>query len=519
MGLRREMNQNSRSKNIVLNIASGVGGQVFTSVLQFVCRTIFISLLGATYLGVNGLFSNILSMLSLAELGIGPAIVFSMYKPIAERDEIHIAKLMNFYKSSYRIVAAIVLLIGLGLTPFLEFFINDSTGIADLQLIYVLIVLNTVVSYLYAYKGSMLNADQKAYAVVIIRNIFSVVQNLFQILILIFTCNYLLYLITQIITTYIGNYVLSKYVDRKYPFLLRYRKERVNKSEKRDILKKVQGMMVHKLGGFVLNGTDNLVISKFVGVVAVGLYSNYLLIINMIKAYLTQVTGSLTASVGNLIANESLEKVYGIFRAMLLAYSWIYGFCFICFYVIFQPFICLWIGEQYLLGKSVLFLICINFYLNGYQDCVNTYINATGLFWETRKKPIVECVINLVVSIVLAYKIGLAGVFIGTLTSYLVTFWINPMVLHRNYFKKSPAPYFWETLCYFLLYSAIALGLDWLLTSFLHIPVFWNVIVRIVSCVIVFIGIVWLVFRQSQGFSYCKNLVNTMIKRLIKSRR
>lgn len=512
------MNQNSRSKNVVYNIAGGVGGQIFTSVLQFVCRTVFISLLGATYLGVNGLFANILSMLSLAELGIGPAIVFSMYKPIADHDEVHIAKLMNFYKLAYRIVAIVVLAIGLGLTPFLDFFIQDTTGIENLRLIFVLIVLNTVVSYLYAYKGSMLNADQKAYVVVIIRNIFAVIQNIVQILMLVLTGNYLIYLIVQIITTFLGNYFLSKYVDKMYPFLVKYSKEKISKEERTIILQKVRGMMVHKLGGFVLNSTDNLIISKFIGVVVVGLYSNYLLIINMIKAYLTQVTGSMTASVGNLIANESKDKVYRVFNAMLLVYFWIYGFCFICFYVIFQPFICLWIGEDFLLSNGILLLIVVNFYLNGFQDCVNTYINATGLFWETRKKPIIECLINLSVSIALAYKIGLAGVFIGTIVSFILTFWINPVVLYKNFFGKSVFPYFVKFIGYFLVCTAIALGLDAILTMWLTVSVFWNVVIRIILCLIVSNGLFWILFHKSDGYVYCRNIVYSLFNKLLKKR-
>lgn len=510
------MNQNSRSSNVLRNIVGGVGGQIFTSLLQFACRTVFISLLGATYLGVNGLFSNILSMLSLAELGIGPAIVFSMYKPIADNDEIHVAKLMNFYKTAYRIVALAVLVIGLLLTPFLHFFVSDASEIENLRLIFFLILANTVVSYLYAYKGSMLNADQKAYMVIIIRNIFAVIQNVAQIIFLLITGEYLLYLLIQIITTFLGNYFLSKYVDCKYPFLVTYSKEKIDKEERKSILQKVKGMMMHKIGSFVLNSTDNLVISKFVGVKMVGIYSNYLLIINMIKAYLTQITGSVTASVGNLIASESKEKVYEVFNAMLLVYFWIYAFCYICFYVIFQPFICLWIGQEYLLSKMVLLLVLVNFYLNGYQDCINNYVNATGLFWETRRKPIAECVINLSVSIVLAYKIGLPGVFIGTLASFACTFWVNPIVLYRKYFKRSALPYFVKFIGYFMIALFMSVGLDVLITSFFNVGIIIEVIIRIVVSLFIPNIIFLILFHKTKGFEYCKGIFRTVLKKFIK---
>ena len=201
------MNQNSRTTNVMRNIVGGVGGQMFASILQFVCRTYFIKLLSQSYLGVNGLFSTILSMLSLAELGIGPAIVFSMYKPIAENDELHIAKLMNFYKTAYRIIGLTVALVGVLLTPFLSFFIRDPGDVENIKLIFLLTVMNTAVSYFMAYKGAMLNADQKSYVTVIIRNIFAVVQNIGQIFVLILTHNYILYIIVNILTTLLANLV------------------------------------------------------------------------------------------------------------------------------------------------------------------------------------------------------------------------------------------------------------------------------------------------------------------------
>lgn len=508
------MNQNSRISNVLRNIIGGVGGQIFTSVLQFVCRTVFISLLGATYLGVNGLFSNILSMLSLTELGIGSAIVFSMYKPIAENNEIEVAKLMNFYKIAYRVVAILVLVIGLTLTPFLDFFINDTSGIEDLQFIFILILLNTVVSYLYAYKGSMLTADQKAYVGVIIRNIFSVMQNVVQIIALIISRNYVLYLVVQIVTTFLANLYLAKYVDKKYPFLVIYQNEKISKQERSVIMQKVKGMMLHKLGGFVLNSTDNLVISKFVGVLAVGIYSNYVLIINMIKTYLTQITSGVTASVGNLVAKEPKEKVYEVFNAMLLVYFWIYAFCFICLYVIFQPFITLWIGSEFLMSKAVLLLVLLNFYLNGFQDCINNFVNATGLFWETRYKPIFECVINLSVSIALAYTMGLPGVFIGTLVSFICTFWVNPVVLFKKYFNKSTFGYFVRFSMYLVLTVVLALLLDTFISSNLSTNILGEVIIRIIVCLIVPNSLFVVLFFKSTEFKYCVQLGKPVLKKI-----
>ncbi len=510
------MNQNSRTSNVIRNVIGGVGGQVFTSILSFICRTYFVKLLGTTYLGVNGLFANILSLLSLAELGIGPAIVFSMYKPIKDNDEEHIAKLMNFYKNAYRIIAVVVTICGVALLPFLPYLIKDTSGIENLRLIFILILSNTSVSYLLAYKGSMLNADQKSYIVVIFRNVFAVVQNIAQILILLWTGNFLLYLIVQIITTFLANLLQAIYVDKKYPFLVKYKNLKIDKVEQKGIMKNVKGMMLHKMGSFVLNGTDNLVISKFVGVIAVGIYDNYLMIIKIIKTYVSQLTGATSASVGNLIASETKENAYRVFKSIFFIYAWIYAFCFICFWVIFQPFVTWWLGSEFLLDEWTLFIVLLNFFLNGLQECINTFTNATGLFWETRKKPIFECIINIGVSLILAYFIGLPGVFLGTLASFLATFWINPKVMFKQYFQRSTWGYFLRFALYTGLAVGIGLGLNILCGLFLKEVTLLTVIVRIILCGII-PNVLWvLFFFKAEEFKYCMKLFKNILKKIKK---
>lgn len=507
------MNKNSRTINVIRNAIGGIGGQLFTSIFMFICRTYFIELLGATYLGINGLFSNILSMLSLAELGIGPAIVFSMYKPIANNDEVHVAKLMNFYKYAYRIVAIVVAVIGICLLPFLELLIKDAPDVENLKLIFILILSNTVISYFYAYKGSMLNADQKAYVTVIFRNIFAVVQNVAQIIVLIATGNFIAYLVTQMITTFLGNIVQAWYVDKKYPFLVKYKSEKIDRKERKDIMKRVRGMMMHKMGGFVLNSTDNLIISKFVGVVAVGIYSNYLMIINLIKTVVFQISGSLSASIGNLIASESEEKSYTVFNSVLLVYFWMYSFCTVCFWVMFQPFIEWWIGSEYLLGGATLLLVLINFYFTGIQECVNTFTNATGLFWETRHKPVFECAINLIVSIVMAHKIGIAGVFLGTLASYICTFWINPILIFKKQFKRSSAVYFAKFFMYFAITIVTALVLGDACNHIFDKVSLLTILIRAVICVVIPNILYLALFFKTKEFKYFYNLIKKTIKR------
>ncbi len=507
------MNQNSRAVNVLRNMVGGVGGQIFSSLIQFVSRTYFIMILGAEYLGVNGLFSNILSMLSLAELGIGPAIVFSMYKPIADNDEMHIAKLMNFYKMAYRVVAIIVAVIGVSLVPFLDFFIKGTAGVEHIQIIYLLILTNTVSSYFYAYKGSIFNADQKSYIVVLIRNIFLVIHGILQIFILITTHNYMLYLAVGIVTNFTGNYIQAKYADKKYPFLVKYKSERIDKIERQSIFKRVQGMVMHKVGGVVLNGTSNMIISKFVGLVAVGLYSNYAMIINLVKTYVSFFSRAMSSSVGNLIAKENKEKSHDVFNASFLMYFWIYAICFIAFWVIFTPFIKLWIGEKFLLGNITLFLIILNFFCSGLQECANTFTNATGLFWETRHKPILECIINLGVSIILAEKISISGVFMGALISFVCTFWINPVVIYKKQFNRSSFIYFMRFFIYVALAIAVALGTEMLCSLISTDATILNVAFRVIACAIIPNVIFLAIFVWTKEFKYCFGIFKNIIKR------
>ena len=507
------MNQNSRTTNVIRNMIGGVGGQIFTSILMFVCRTYFIKLLGATYLGVNGLFSNILSMLSLAELGIGPAIVFSMYKPIADNDELHIAKLMNFYKSAYRIVACVVAVIGLALLPFLNHLIKDTGGVENLRLIFILILSNTVISYFYAYKGSMLNADQKSYITVIFRNVFAVIQNIAQIIVLIMTGNFILYLIVQIITTFLGNLIQAVYVDKKYPFLVKYKNEKIDKDERKAIMKRVQGMMMHKIGGFVLNSTDNLVLSKFVGLVAVGVYSNYLMIINLVKTYVSFFSSSISASVGNLIAKETKEKIYEIFQINFFIHFWIYTVCMVCFWTIFQTFIRFWIGSDYLIDRVTLMMVLLVFYLYGVHHAVDSFTNASGIFFETRWKPILECIINLSSSIFLAVKLGMLGVFLGSVIAYVCTAWIEWYYLYLRVFNKSVIRMIVRYVSYLAIAIISSLAIEALCGILDTESIFMNIVIRVVISVVISNAVIVGLFFNTKEFKFVLKYAKNIIRR------
>ena len=268
-----------RTRYTLINMAVNIGGQLFNQVLLFISRMVFIHYLSAAYLGVNGLFTDVLGILNLAELGIGTAMIYSLYEPAAKDDEHKLAQLMNLYKILYRVVAVIVLLVGLALMPFLGFFIKDSGGIENLKLIYLMYVANSVCSYLLSYKNSIFLAYQKAY----VKNLWAVlcdaIKTVLQIVIIVLTRNFILYLLVQFVLQFIPNIIVSCKADKEYPYLKEC-KELPEREEFFGILRNIGAMSFHKLGTVIVRNTDSLLMSSFVGLLSVGYYSNYRLVLS-----------------------------------------------------------------------------------------------------------------------------------------------------------------------------------------------------------------------------------------------
>lgn len=502
----------SRVKASLHNITFGIGGQIFNYILIFATKTIFIHLLGILYLGVSGLFSSILSMIALAELGIGSAITFSLYKPLAENDIKSIKALMQLYRKVYNIIGLVVLILGISLTPFLGSLIKDQPTIPDFSLIYVLYVVNSASSYLFSYKRSIINADQKGYINTINLSIFSLLCNIAQIVVLLLTHNFILYLITQIIVIFLSNVAISNKANRLYPYLKDKTVEKLDPNKKKDITKKIYAMAFHNIGSVVVLGTDNLLISSFVGIIAVGLYSNYLMLLSFVQSFVSQIVNVLTASVGNFVALQSKEKSLDFFYKLYFFNFYIFGFCSSCLFTLIDPFITLWIGEEYLLPSEVSALIIISFYIAGMRRVSIIYRNATGMFYYDRYRPLFEAIINLVASIWLLKTIGLPGVFLGTIISSLTTcFWVEPYVLYKYLFHTSARLYFKRYLLYSAATIAVTLGVH---SSVYRIPhdTWVGFIIMALACCIMTMFLIILLFFRTEEFKYfwilAKNILN-----------
>ena len=433
----------SRTKNSLRNIKFSVLFQALKIIITFFTRKVFVLVLTQEYLGLDGTFSNILSMLSLAELGVGSAITFSLYKPLAEGDRAQIRALMGLFRRAYWTIGGVVALLGCGAAPFLPVLIKDLPEIPHIYLIYLLFVADTALSYLTGYKQTLLIADQQQYVTTTCHSVLNILLHLAQALLLWLTRNYFVYLGLQLAAMLLENGILFRWTDRLYPFLRSGGREPVKAETRREIMRNTRAMVFHKIGGIVVFGTDNLLISYFVGVVAVGLYSNYVMITGALSSIYSQLFSALSGSVGNLGATEEPRQVLTVFRRLNFAGNWLYGFSSVCLVILLNPFIELWLGREYLFQQSIVCLIALNFYVGGMRSAVITFRDAEGLYWYDRYKPIAESLVNLVASIALAVPYGVAGILGGTFVSTMTTcFWIEPAVLFRYGLEASVRPYF-----------------------------------------------------------------------------
>ena len=487
--------------------------------MSFAMRMVFVRTLGDVYLGVNGLFTNILMVFSLADLGIGTAIIFAMYKPIAEHDIRKIQGLMNMYGKAYRIIGLVIIGLGLAMTPFLDIFVKTEQEIPDLQIIFFLFVLNTASTYFFAYKGTLITAHQKNYIVTNVVYASSILCYGVQILVMYLTHNYILTLSIQVGTNMLQNIITMIIANRMYPYIRKKNNVQLRPSEKRKIYNNMGSLVFYRVGQVIINGTDNIVISSMVGIVEVGIYSNYLLITTTIKNLLQQVFHAITASVGNLNVLESEEKKYQAYNAIYFGNFWMFGFASACLWVLLNPFIEICFGAERLLSTPVVMFIVINFYTTGMRNVNITFRDTMGVFRQGRFVPMMAAVVNLVVSVWLAPIWGILGVFVGTLVSTITTlFWLEPLILFRHGFHRNVGPYFARYLVYALATAAASAITGWAASIFTAINI-WTFIGMLFMCLIIPNFLFILLFARTREFYTLYATVMRVIVRRMKRKR
>lgn len=450
----------SRTENAAKLVFWSYIGNIRGLILNFISRTFFIYCLGSTYLGISGLYSSILSVLSFAELGFGSAMTFAMYKPVADNDEDRILKLLRFYRTAHRFVAVVVTIAGLAILPFLQYIIQgaDALTLSELRIYYLIYLTNSVVSYFISYTYCYIGALQKGYITANIDSIISIITVVLQILILVVTNSFLAYLLTQTILSIISKVFTFYYVKHKFPILGRKLNKTLSKEEQKPIFKEVRGLLVHRFSSIAVHSTDNIIISSLsgLGIKAVGWVSNYNLIMTSVLNFVTVLFNSLIAGFGNLAALDDGENYHKVFLEANFINFWIYGFCSIAFFVLIPPFITLWIGDQYLIDSVSFFLIVLNCYFQGQCTIYNNARIAKGNFSKDQWNAFTQAIVNLVVSIIGAHFWGLVGVYIGTICSRIVIL-IRPIKTYSFLFNRSAKEYYIHFFTYFV--SVVATGI------------------------------------------------------------
>lgn len=442
----------SRSEYVTQNVSMVIGTQIVKNVISFIGRSVFIQILGAEYLGVNGLFSSILMVLSFAELGVGSALVYSMYKPLAENDNEKLKALMDLYAITYRIIGTVILILGLIIMPWVPRIVGTVSYVTeDIRILYLLTLLSTVSTYFLAYKKSILIADQKSYIVNLYEEIFHIIAVTVQSIILVVTKKYILYLIIGIVCNAMQNIWIAKKVDKKYKFLTTREKFKLEKTEMTQIINNTKAMFINKVGCMLLDCADNIFISILINVVTVGLYSNYRMIINIFKTLSAQIMNPVIASVGNLNVVGDIERKKSVFNETLYLCSWYFGFTAAGLFVFINELIEIWVGDSYLFSQNIVLVLCIHYYFMHINYPADIFRNASGNFVHLKYMPALAAGINILLNIPLGTRFGIAGIIAASIIARCLTTNISdPYIVYRYVLQTPVVEYFVNQIKYIL---------------------------------------------------------------------
>ena len=498
----------NRTKNSTRNIFYGVIEKITNIILLFIVRTIFIQKLGVEYLGIHSLFVSILQVLNLAELGFSSAIVYKLYEPIAKNDKSKICALLNLYKKIYRIVGIVILVIGLAILPFLSNLINgEIPPKINIYILYIIYLAGTVITYfVFAYKTALLNAIQRKDIISKVNSILITIKSIAQICILCIYKNIYLYAIVVPIISIINNIICSVIVDKKYP---EYKAEgQVDKENVAEIRKNVAGILMQRVCTTTRNSLDSTFLSKFLGLAIVGIYNNYFMVIAALTSIIGVIDDSIRASVGNSIVTESVDKNYNDMNKYNFIFMWFFGWCTITLACLFQSFMKMWMGEQYMFSNMIVVLLCIYFYSLCIGNIRYIYSTAVGLWWEERYITIAQIISNVVLNYILGKYLGVAGIVLSTIISIVfIEFVWATKVLYKNYFKnqKISTYFIWQAI-----YAGVTIVIA-VITYFICSRVMddgiLSFIIKILICIIVPNVLYFICYHKTKYFKEAKEFL------------
>ena len=501
-----------RRKNTKNGIIYGIVSRIITLLMNFVVQTALIKLLGAEYAGINGLFYSLLTVLNLSELGIGSAVVFSMYKPIAEDDTATIEALFCLYRKLYFLVGAVILAIGCVILPFISKFINGIyPDDINIYLLFILVLANTVLSYwVFASPSVLLNAYQRNDIISRVHIAGDILMYSAQVLAIWITGNFYIYYAISILGTIGKNYAVACKVSKMYPNIKC--KGSLRAEAKVKIKYQIAGLSISKLCITTRNTFDNIFISAFLGLVSTTIYSNYYYIISALTLIMSIITNSLLAGIGNTVATEKKEKNYSEFLKLDFIYMVVSGWMTVCLVCLFQPFMKIWVGDELMLPDSTMLIFSTYFYLLKMGDIRSVYAKAAGLFWEERYRMIAEAVLNLIMNLLFVQWLGIFGVVLATcITIFIFGFLGSAHVLFKYYFKSGMRRYLLNQLRYFLVTLTISVltvmacnSVDIIIPN---VSIWYILIIRGLCCITVVPGLFWLLTHRTKEYESAMKLL------------
>ena len=494
----------SRTEFATLNTSIALAIQPFSVIIGFINRTIFVSTLGVTYLGLSSYLTSLVSILSLAELGIGQAMSYALYSPLVREEHGKINAFMILFKKLYRIIGISIFVFGGILSLFLPNLIKDYTINSELYWIFFLFIFNSGSSYFFAYKRTLLYVDQRNYVLNLLNFGLNTLRVFLQIAVIIFTQNFIFYLLIETILNIIGNVIMSYIVNRLYNYLFNKEITPINQEEKEKFIRNIKGNTLGSIGEKIVFQTDSILMAKFINLAAIGIYGNYTYVLGFVSMLVNTVMGSITSSIGNLIHSEdtTLEaKISFLKKYQFIAFSLIY-FASIGYLLFVHPFIIIWLGENLSFNQWTEIIIVINFFLTAYRQPNLVLISVQGLSYEQNKKVIVEILLNIFLSLyfLMVLDLGVAGILLGTIGSTLLTCtWYEPYSVFKYGLKTSSKEYFRTMIQHFIL-----AGLSILLFSLLdyyfliQLDFIYSLVIKIILYLIVLV-IYILIFRKHEG--------------------
>lgn len=508
----------NRTKNAIRNITYGIILKLYQVLVPFFMRTAMIYFMGVQYLGLNSLFSSILQVLNMTELGVGVAMVYSMYEPIAKNNKKKICALLNLYKTYYRVIGVIIAIIGISITPFIPKLINGSVpNNINIYILYILNLSSTVLSYwLFAYKGSLLQAHQRSDITSKVTLTTSTMQYTIQLFVLWKFKNYYLYVIVMLITQSLTNVFTAFVASKVYP---EYSPSgSITKSEKNKINHKIKDLFTSKLGGVILDSADTIVISAFLGLTTLAIYQNYFFIMSSIIAFIMVVFNSLTAGVGNSILLETKEKNYEDLLKLTFIICWITGVCTCCFAILYQPFMEIWVGKDLMLNTGVVYCLCVYFYTQGINRLLNMYKDAAGIWHQDRMRPLVVALTNLTLNLILVHFYGIYGVVLSTVLATVIVG--MPWLIHNLFttlFDYKQLNGYLKILIFYSTISLLSVIVTVLISKIIQKIFYLNAIklffYGVVICLIIPNLMYYFIYKKRDELQYSKNIIKNILKK------